>query len=180
MEEIKKTGIKILWKEEWQIKGDLVLKEGKVYVPKDRELRMEIIWLHHNIPVVGYRGRWKMTELVTRNYWWSGVIKDVGKYVEEYDICQQIKNRIETLAGKLMINKVPEKAWTHLMVDFITKLPLVAGKNAILVVCNRLSKIAHFVATMEEIIAEGLARLFRNNVWKLHGLPEYVISDRGP
>jgi len=57
MEEIKKTGIKILWKEEWQIKGDLVLKEGKVYVPKDRELRMEIIWLHHNIPVVGYRGR---------------------------------------------------------------------------------------------------------------------------
>jgi len=121
-----------------------------------------------------------MTELVTRNYWWSGVIKDVGKYVEEYDICQQIKNRIETLTGKLMINKVPEKAWTHLMVDFITKLPLVAGKNAILVVCNRLSKIAHFVATMEEIIAEGLARLFRNNVWKLHGLPEYVISDRGP
>jgi len=68
----------------------------------------------------------------------------------------------------------------HLTVDFITKLPVVAGKDAILVVCNRLSKMTHFVATMEETSAEGLARLFRNNVWKLHGLLESVVSDRGP
>jgi len=66
------------------------------------------------------------------------------------------------------------------MVDFITKLPVVAGKDAILVVCNRLSKMTHFVATIEEILAEGLARLFRNNIWKLHGLLESVVSDRGP
>ena len=65
-------------------------------------------------------------------------------------------------------------------VDFITKLLLVAGKDAILVVCNRLSKIAYFVATTEGTIAEVLARLFRDNMWKLHGLPESVISDRGP
>jgi len=65
------------------------------------------------------------------------------------------------------------------MVDFITKLPVVAGKDAILVVCDRLSKMIHFVATMERTLVEGLARLFRNNVWKLHGLPESVVSDRG-
>jgi len=65
------------------------------------------------------------------------------------------------------------------MVDFITKLPLVAGKNVILVVCDRLSKITHFVATTEGTSAESLARLFRDNVWKLHGLPESMISDRG-
>ena len=64
--------------------------------------------------------------------------------------------------------------------DFITKLPVVAGKDVILVVCDRLSKMTHFVATMEGISAEGLARLFRDNVWKLHGLPESVVSDRGP
>jgi len=79
-----------------------------------------------------------------------------------------------------MANKVLEKAWTHLTVDFITKLPLVTGKDVILVVCDRLSKMAHFVATTEKMTAEGLARLFRNNVWKLHGLPESVISNRGP
>ena len=65
-------------------------------------------------------------------------------------------------------------------VDFITKLPVVAGKDVILVVCDRLSKMTHFVATTEETSAEGLARLFWDNVWKLHGLPESVVSDRGP
>ena len=66
------------------------------------------------------------------------------------------------------------------MVDFITKLPVVAGKDAILVVCNRLSKMTHFVATIEGTSAEGLARLFRDNMWKLHRLLESVVSDRGP
>ena len=66
------------------------------------------------------------------------------------------------------------------MVDFITKLPVVAGKDAILVVCNRLSKITHFVATTEGTLAKSLVRLFRDNVWKLHGLPESVVLDKGP
>jgi len=65
-------------------------------------------------------------------------------------------------------------------VGFITKLPLVAGKNAILVVCDRLFKMMHFVATIEEMSAEGLTRLFRDNMWKLHGLPESIVLDRGP
>ena len=68
----------------------------------------------------------------------------------------------------------------YLMVDFITKLPVVAGKDTILVVCDRLSKMIHFVATTEGTSAEDLTRLFRDNMWKLHGLPESVVSDRGP
>ena len=88
----------------------------------------------------------------------------MGKYVEDCDMCQWMKNRTEVLMGKLKLSEVPEKPWTHLIVDFITKLLLVAGKNTILVVYNRLSKMMHFVATTEEILAKGLARLFRNNV----------------
>ena len=147
-----------------QIEEDLVLKEEKIYVPKNKELRAEIIQLHHDILVAGYRGRWKITELVTRNYWWPGVIRNIGKYIEGCDIYQRMKNRTEEVAGKLKLSKMPEKLWTHLMVDFITKLPLVAGKDTILVVCNRLSKITHFVAMIEGTTAEGLVRLFRNNV----------------
>ena len=63
-------------------------------------------------------------------------------------------------------------------VDFITKLLLVAKKNAILVVCDKLSKMIHFVAMMEETSVEGLVRLFKDNVWKLCRLPESVILDR--
>ena len=66
------------------------------------------------------------------------------------------------------------------MVDFIMKLPVVVGKDVILVVCDRLSKMAHFVATMEGTSAEGLARLFHDNIWKLHGLPESIVLDWGP
>ena len=91
-----------------------------------------------------------------------------------------MKNRMEKPAGKLKLSEVPQKTWTHLTVDFITKLPVVAGKDAILVVCNRLSKITHFVATMEGTSVEGLARLFWDNIWKLHGLPESVVLDREP
>jgi len=68
----------------------------------------------------------------------------------------------------------------HIMVDFIMKLPIVAGNDTILVVCDRLSKMTYFVATTEGTSVEGLARLFRDNVWRLHGLPKSVVSDRGP
>jgi len=125
-------------------------------------------------------GKWKTVELVMRNYWWPGVTRDVERYVKGCDLCQRMKNRAEELVGKLKLSEIPEKPWTYLTVDFITKLPVVAGKDTILVVCDRLSKITHFVATMEGTSAEGLARLFRDNVWKLYGLPESVVSDRGP
>ena len=84
---------------------------------------------------------------------------------------------MKKLAGKLKLSKIPEKLWTHLMVDFITKLPVVVEKDVILVVCDKLSKIAHFVATIEEISVERLARLFWNNIWKLYRLPESIVSN---
>ena len=147
-----------------EIEEDLVLKEEKVYISKNEELRREVIRLHHDVPAAGHGGRWKTVELVTRNYWWPGVTRDVGKYVEECDLCQRMKNRIEELVGKLKLSEVPKKPWSHLIVDFITKLPVVAGKDAVLVVCDRLSKMTHFVAMTEGMTAEELARLFQDNV----------------
>jgi len=180
VEEMKKAKVKELQGNEWQIEGELVLKEGKVYVPKDEELRTGVIQLHHAVPAAEHGGRWKTVELVTRNYWWLGVMRDVGRYVEGCDLCQRMKNRTEELAGKLKLSEVPEKPWMHLTVDFIMKLPMVVEKDAILVVCDRLSKMTHFVATTEGTIAEGLARLFQDNIWKLHGLLESVVLDREP
>ena len=100
--------------------------------------------------------------------------------MEGCDLCQRMKNRIEELAGKLKLSEVPKNPWSHLTVDFIMKLLVVAGRDAVLVVCDWLSKMTHFVATTEGTLAEGLVRLFRDNVWKLHGLPESVVLDRGP
>ena len=78
-----------------------------------------------------------------------------------------------------MLNAIPEKPWSHISADFITKLPLAQGYEAILVVCDRFSKMAHFVATTEKTSAEGLVKLFQDHIWKLHGLPKSIVLDRG-
>ena len=79
-----------------------------------------------------------------------------------------------------MPNSIPEKPWTYISADFITKLLLAQGYDSILVVVDWLTKMVHFIPTTERMMAERLVRLFRDNVWKLHGLPESIISDRGP
>jgi len=80
---------------------------------------------------------------------------------------------------KLMPNAILEKLRSHILADFITKLPLVQDYNIILVVCDWFSKMAHFIATTEKTLAEGLARLFRDHIWKSIQLPENIILDRG-
>jgi len=78
--------------EEWREENGLMLKKGKVYVPKDEELRTEIIWLHYDTLVRGHGGQWKTVELVTRNFWLPGVTKEVKRYMEGYNSCQRNKN----------------------------------------------------------------------------------------
>ena len=159
VEELKKTGMKMLKDEEWEIEEGIVMKEGKIYVPEE-ELRGEIIQLHHDTPIGGHRGKWKTTELVTRNYWWPGITKEVERYVDRCNTCQRYKNWSEAPAGKLMPNTIPEKPWSQILADFITKLLLAQGYDAILVVYDHFSKMAHFIATTEKTSAEGLTKLF--------------------
>ena len=79
-----------------------------------------------------------------------------------------------------MPNSIPERPWTYILVDFITKLPLAQGYDSILVVVDRLTKMVHFISTTEKTSAEELARLFRDNMQKLYRLPESIILDREP
>jgi len=88
---LKGAGIKALKDEEWRVKDRIVLKEGRIYVLEE-DLRREIIQLHHDTPLGGHGGRWKTTELISRNYWWPEVTKEVGRYVEGCDVCQRYKN----------------------------------------------------------------------------------------
>jgi len=111
--------------EEWREENGLMLRDRKVHVPKDEKLKVEVIWLHHDMLVGGHGGQWKTTELVTRNFRCPGVIKEVKKYVEGCNACQRNENCIEALIGKLMPNAISEKSWTHISVHFITKLLLV-------------------------------------------------------
>ena len=92
VEEMKQAGVKMLRDEEWHQENSLMLKKGKVYILKDEKLRAEVIRLYHDMPVRGHRGQWKIAKLVTRNFWWPGVTREVKQYVEGCDTCQHNKN----------------------------------------------------------------------------------------
>ena len=161
---MKQVGVKMLRDKEQREVDGIMYKEEKVYVPKNNRLRVEIIRLYHNIPMEGHRGQWKIVELVIRNFWWLETTKEIKRYIKEYNSCQRNKNYTKQLAGKLMPNSIPNKPQTYISVDFITKLPLAQGYDSILVVVDRLTKIVHFILTMERTSAKELARLFRNNI----------------
>lgn len=108
----------------------------------------------------------------------------MGKTIEDYvngcDLCQRVKPRTHAPYGPLKPLSTPDRKWTHISYDFITGLPECEGKDGILVVVDRFSKGAHFIpCKIEGLTAESTARLFLDNVWKLHGTPESTISDRG-
>ena len=144
------------------------------------DIRRKVIHMHHDLPSAGHQDCWKTYKLVTRNYWWPGISNDVKKYVTGCDICQRMKNRPQQPYGPLLPNPVLGSPWEIITVDLITGLPESQGYNAIMVVVDRLSKLVHALPTNDTVTSEGIARLFRDQVWKHHGLPLQMISDRGP
>ena len=104
----------------------------------------------------------------------------VEKYVSGCDKCQRTKNRNQPTHGLLQPNSVPTAPWQIISCDLITQLPKSSGYDAIFVVVDRLTKQAHFIPTTSNVDSPGIANLFVAYVWKLHGTPREVISDRGP
>ena len=93
--------------DEWEEHDGLALLRGKVYIPLDAQLRHDIVEAHHDTPVTGHSGRWKMTKLVARNYWWPGMGHYIAKYVKGCDLCNQMKTFPTAPVGKLMPNCIP-------------------------------------------------------------------------
>lgn len=180
VEELRQSGVRKVDGHEWAEEQGLILFRGKVYVPKDIDLRRQIVEAHHDSQVAGHPGRWKTLELVSRNYWWPGISRFIASYVKGCDRCNRTKTFPAAPSGKLVPNPVPTDIWQTITVDLITGLPECQGYNAILVTIDRLSKMVHTAPTNDTVTAEGVARIFRDIVWKHHGLPESVISDRGP
>ena len=162
---------------QWAEQDGVVLFEGKIYVPKDARLRYDIVRNHHDTPSTGHPGRWKTLELITRNYWWPGVARYVANYVKGCDICNRTKTFPTAPTGPLKPNSIPEYPWQIVTTDLITGLPESQGFDTIWVTVDRLCKRIHIAPTTAEVDSVGVARLFRDNVWKHHGLPEQIISN---
>jgi transposase InsO family protein len=147
-------------------------------VPDNDDLKLRLIRLVHDSPAGGHPGRSKTLELLSRVYYWPKIYESVRRYIASCYICQRSKASREAYNGLLRPLPIPERRWQDLSVDFIVDLPDSRGYTNILVVVDRLTKMRHLIAC-SDISAPTVARLFLDNVWKLHGLPDSIISDRG-
>jgi len=177
--QIKSLGPKSLKKglEHWNTEKGLLLFKGRVYIPDDKSLRADIVKLHHDNPAAGHPGRHKTLELTSRNYWWPSMSQFIDKYVEACDICIRSKPRISQGFKQLKPNETPERRWGTITMDFIMPLPRSEGNTGILVVVDRLTKMAHFIAIRKEITALETAEILMRNMFKLHRLPDKIICN---
>jgi len=104
----------------------------------------------------------------------------IRQYVSTCDLCLRTKLIRQAPVGELHPLRIPDSRWDTLSVDFVVELLLSSGHDAVMTVVDLVSKQAYFIPTHTTVTAEGAARLFLHQVWKLHGLPKYVVSDRGP
>jgi hypothetical protein len=165
---------------EWMEQEGLLMFQGKIYVPTDRDLHRRIVLQHHDTRIAGHAGRWKTLELVAQNYWWPQMSRFIGLYVKTCDLCQRTKVQRNLPVGELHPLETPLERWDTLSVDFVVELPKLHGFDAIMVIVNTLGKRAHFIPTHTTVTAEGTASLFLKEVWKHHGTPLRVVSDREP
>ena len=151
----------------------------RIYVPNDLNLRRRILEQHHDSRLAGHPGRWKTLELISQNYWWPNMTQFVGRYCTTCDLCLRTKVRRRRPIGQLHPLPIPEDRWNTISVDFVVELPESNGYDAVMCVVESTTKHAHFIPTNTTVSALGAARLYFHHVWKLHGLPSLVISDRG-
>ncbi|GJP39191.1 hypothetical protein CLOM_g23581 [Closterium sp. NIES-68] len=119
----------------------------------------------------------KTMKMLQRNYYLPNMADDVCKYVSSYTACEIMKSSHQRAAGLLQPLDPPERPWQHVTMDYVTGLQTgPSGNDAILVVVDRLTKMAHFIACQQKITAEQTAQLFIANIIRLHGIPTAIIS----
>lgn len=165
----------------WTLNEDgYIMVNDRLYVPNSDTLRDDIIRAHHDSPLSGHPGKVKTQELIERDYWWPRIGQNVKDYVKGCITCQRTKVIRTKPSNPLNPNEIPIEPWEIISVDLIGPLPESKGFNSIAVFVDRHSKMIHLAPTTVELTSEGMARLFRDHVFKLHGLPRKIISDRGP
>ena len=164
---------------EWEEADGLLYYKGKLYIPNNTELRGEILKSCHDSPLAGHPGKHGTLELVSQYYWWPKMAAFCEKYVLGCEQCQRYKPAQHPRAI-LQPQEVPTRPWDHIGVDLITQLPQSRGFDSVAVYVDHFTDQTHLIPCKSTITAEGVADLHYKEVFRLHGVPKKVYSDRGP
>lgn len=157
----------------------LVYYNDKLYIPRISSIIKLLLHEAHDSNVAGHMGINKTMELLKRNYFWPRMHQYVIKYINTCSKCQRNKAVNMASNGLLHPLPIPSRRWQHISIDFIGPLPLTKnGFNFILVVIDKLSKMAHYIPCHQSISGEQVGKLLFKYVVRYHGLPEVIISDR--
>ncbi|KAE8269715.1 hypothetical protein A4X09_0g2624 [Tilletia walkeri] len=157
--------------------GDHYLYKDRLFVPQS--LRQTIISQHHDSPAAAHRGHAVTHDLLTRTFHWPGSRRAVRDYVRRCDPCARNKTPRHLPYGELQSLQVPTRPWQLIAMDHAVELPLSDGFDAIWIVVDLFSGEAHFVPCHKSDDANALAQQFLVHIFRLHGLPDRIISDRG-
>ncbi|KAL0175541.1 hypothetical protein M9458_027871, partial [Cirrhinus mrigala] len=152
--------------------------EGKIYVPSSQ--RLNLLGTVHQSPGSGHPGSKRTLSLIQARYWWPSMCRDIIRYVQSCSPCAMTKSLCMLPAGKLVPLPIPERPWSHLGGDFVTDLPSSEGYTCVLVIVDRFSKMCRFVPLEGLPTAMETAEHFFHQVFRLFGIPEEIVSDRGP
>ncbi|KAF1316224.1 Pol protein, partial [Globisporangium splendens] len=151
---------------------------ARIVVPNDEGLRHRLLYEYHDGPSSGHLGREKTFLNLSRDYYWPHMYKWVRKYVRTCEVCQRVKPSGSTRAP-LRSLPVPQDSWKSVSMDFIFGLPRDKHRrNGVLVFVDRFSKMVHLTPVSDKISAEMTAKVFVDVVFRLHGLPSEIVSDR--
>ncbi|XP_065636169.1 uncharacterized protein LOC136070305 [Quercus suber] len=131
-------------------------------------------------PLGGHSGYLKTFHRAKRDWFRWGMKQDLKDYIKCCDICQRIKHETSRPAGLLQPLAIPHTPWTSISMDFVEGLPKSQKQEVVLVVVDRLTKFVHFIPLSYPYTTAKVASLFMQHIFKLHGMPTSIVSDRDP
>ena len=165
--------------DEYELRDGILYFRDLIVLPTEK-LQLQIFQQRHCTPVAGHFGLAKTVELICRDFYWPRIRQTIRRFIKNCDVCNRAKPSRHAPYGLLQALPVPQERWWDISMDFLTDLPPSNGHDSILVVKDRLSKQAHFLPTTKTINAEETACLFVREIFRLHGCPRSIVSDRGP
>jgi hypothetical protein len=157
---------------------DVIFYKDRVYLVLDSGLKKNILTVVHDSPLAGHQGVFKTYRQIKERFSWKGLKKDVMRHINKCVTFQQNNSKHALPSGLLQPLPIPEKKWKSISMEFIIGLPKVQGKDRIYVVVKKLTKFYHFYAIPTEYSAVQVIELFFKDVFRLHGFPRNIVSDR--